>query len=439
MKLASKFALTVWAVASAAIIAGCGGGADPEPAPAPAPAAAQRAQPVEPGLVAQMQAKASPLRMAVNGVPSDADFFAFVQRQWPQFFHGASTEGQIATFHYRFFPDGAIYVAVSNGTAYVLGEITGWQLVAVAPVTVFSCQIYPGTCPTDKGSVYATLNQARDGGGFGALTIDGRVEAAAQAHADFLGSHYLIGEAVLSTLSPTGGAFAHWETAGFAGFTGATSSDRIKAAGFPPVYATEVVTSQYAIQPATEPDMVQCVSVFIASVFHRASLFDTAVTAVGIGHGPAARDANGNFGRFCVIDLAAEGATRTMPVGWSGVYPYPGQTVVATAMLAPEVPDPVPAYAVKGMPISLQVPSWYNLSVTSFAVTDAAGRPVDGTLLTRSQTIYLRTNEAYFVPNGALQKNTTYNVSFTGVATGTQVGQANFAVNRSWSFTTGSN
>lgn len=297
----------------------------------------------------------------------------------------------------------------------------------------------PATSTGPKAEIYDYVNQFRVNGGFGALTPDGRVEAAAQAHANYVTTNFYTGgvpDPILFTLTASGVPYAHVEEAARAGFTGVTQDDRLRAAGYQPTTSQEVSGSQYGATVGAEPNMKVCVDDLMGTVFHRAGLLDTALEAIGVGIGASVKDANGFLLRGCVLNLASQAAPRTLPAGWIGIIPYAGQTGIATKMAA-EVPDPTPAIAVEGYPVSLQVPSGYTLTVDVFTVGEAAGSQLQGTILTRAQNTLLRANEAYFVPNGALHTNTAYTVTFAGDAVPTQAGLSAFAVSKTWTFTTG--
>lgn len=297
----------------------------------------------------------------------------------------------------------------------------------------------PATQTGAKGEMYDYINQFRMNGGFGALAADGRLEAAAQAHADYLMTHFYkngVPDPILFTLNSAGIPHAHFEESTRAGFTGAVPNDRLRAAGYQPMTSLEVSASQFGASVGAEPSMKACVDTFMNTVFHRAGLLDTATDNIGIGIGAAVRDSNGFVLRNCVLNLASQSAPRTLPAQWIGVVPYASQTGVATKMLT-EVPDPAPTIAIEGYPVSLQIPSAYTLNVESFTLAESNGQQVSVVIVTRVQSILLRANEAYLVPNGALRANTTYTATFSGTAAPTVAGQTAWSVNKTWSFTTG--
>lgn len=297
----------------------------------------------------------------------------------------------------------------------------------------------PAAMTGPKAEIYGYVNQIRLNGGFGALTADGRVEAAAQAHADYTTTNFYtsgVPDPILHTPTSTGSPYAHVEESTWPGFTGVSPDDRLRAAGYQPLTSTEVSGSIYGTSVGAEPDIKSCVDGLIGTVFHRAALLDTSLDAFGLGVGNAVKDANGYLLRACVFNLASQSGARSLPTGWVGIVPYAGQTGVATKM-SNEVPDPTPSIAVEGYPVSLQVPSGYTVSVNLFTLRESAGPQLEGVVLTRTQTNYLRANEAYFVPNGALRTNTAYTATFTGNANSTQTGLSGFPVSETWTFTTG--
>ena len=97
-----------------------------------------------------------------------------------------------------------------------------------------------------------------------------------------------------------------------------------------------------------------------------------------------------------------------------------------------ENPDPVPSAPIKSGPISIQTASKQNLLVTSSVLRDASGLTVNSKVLTRADSTFLRTNEAYLVPIGSLVANSNYFVTFSGTSNAT-------LINKSWAFRTAVN
>ena len=287
---------------------------------------------------------------------------------------------------------------------------------------------------TAQRQMFDTLNQIRIGGGFSALEQDARLDQAAKAHADYGITNYYpdgVGSAQLSVVTPDGWFTAHTELLGVDGFTGARPANRVAMTGYQAVTTGEVISYKFGQKPGLEPDMSICLSLLLNSVFHRAALLDTSYLDIGIGISKPVTDKNGFILRQCVIDFAAKQAAPVLPQGWFGIYPFDAQTNAQLAM-GPERPDPIVSAPVKGGPISIQTASRQNLLVTSFVLRDASGLAVNSKVLTRTDSTFLRTNEAYLVPIRSLAANSSYFVTFSGTSNGT-------LINKSWTFRTAVN
>jgi uncharacterized protein YkwD len=234
------------------------------------------------------------------------------------------------------------------------------------------------------------------------------------------------------------GANGHVEVAGKPGFTGASVMDRLVAAGYPAISASEVIA--FGLEQGN-PNAT-AVDNLINTVYHRAAMMTQGFTVVGI----AGDDDNNPL----YIDF---GATKLQVNAgdYVGVYPANGQTGV---FLTHSLEAPNPFYqelemtqanmcAKTSSPISLTSEASTILSVTTFTVTEAGQTtPLDVRLITSStsaqDTSYLTPNAAFIVGKAPFKPNTTYNVRFVGKATGTATGATNgLAIDKSWSFTTG--
>lgn len=287
------------------------------------------------------------------------------------------------------------------------------------------------TAGSAQRAMFNSLNQVRLGGGFGALEQDLRLDQAASAHADYVITNYFpggIGVPSFSTIQPDGWITAHTETAGTTGFTGSRPVNRIIAAGYSPINSGENLDVIVGKNVGEEPDMTVCMSNLLNTVFHRAALLDTTYLNIGFGISKPTIAPNGFILRACVLDFGAKEIAPVLAQSWVGFYPFDGQTGVPVTMKS-EVPDPLPSAPIKGGPIGIQTASLQNLTVNNFTLRDASGQVVNAKVVTRADTTYMRTNEAYLVPIGSLIVNSTYFVTFTGTSNGT-------IVNKNWSFKT---
>lgn len=410
--------------AALAIVVGCGGGALVEPEPLRAAAARE----VSPKLPAS----------AVEVSPTA--LFEWAQRAYPQYFYGPSSDGSQTPYVYRHYQWPGTYLGVANGDVFLLGALTGHQILRVGPLSAFKCHLLPiNSCvPEWRSAVLARVNNARQAGGFPLASSSEALGAAAQAHAAYSIRHYYpnaIENPILATVQPNGWLTGHVEFVGDLGFTGELPVNRATAVGYSTSNAVgEVVGPIFSTLTYSEPDIPSCVDAQLNTVFHRAALLESELEHVGVGISDFAADANNYRLRVCVINTSVRRNASSVPREWTGIYPGAGQTGLPTRM-GPERPDAAPAVSVKGYPVSLQVRSGMTLTASSFSLTTATGATVPTILLTQRETSWLRPNEAYLVPIGALSANTSYVARFRGTASDAA---GVVPVDRSWAFTTGS-
>lgn len=152
-----------WAIVACALAllaSSCGGGGDGDMGTA----ANTASQP--------LLATPGPLRFAAgqplrSAPPFTApSLFDWAQQHFPQFFTGAGSDGVIGPFSYRFYAQTNTYLAVSSdGGVYVKGpQISGDQIVFIAPLALLSCTVTPGACPAVAigGSATGTVASAGD-------------------------------------------------------------------------------------------------------------------------------------------------------------------------------------------------------------------------------------------------------------------------------------
>ncbi|MDY7779542.1 CAP domain-containing protein [Burkholderia pseudomallei] len=224
-------------------------------------------------------------------------------------------------------------------------------------------------------------------------------------------------------------AIGHYETAGQAGYTGVSPSDRVNLH-----YKTSSVgevTAGFsgAFASSTEP-----IQALFDAPFHRAiMLFDS----VHAGPGDALTTDPTKLSTL-TVDFADDKPflADNQLVAW----PYNGMANVDTGWLANESPNPVAAYnngslvgAVVGYPVTLSGGDNAAFSNVSFTIADAAGNNVP-CVETDSSNNADATREAMCVPIARLAKSTTYTAKVSGTLTNTSLAATAFSV--SWTFTT---
>ncbi|WP_017772781.1 CAP domain-containing protein [Paraburkholderia kururiensis] len=224
-------------------------------------------------------------------------------------------------------------------------------------------------------------------------------------------------------------AIGHYETAGQAGYTGISPSDRVNQ-----FYATNSVGEITAGFTGAFSNSTEAIQALFDAPFHRAiTLFDSVYAGPGV-----ATTTNSSQLSTLTVDFADH--KPFIGEGQLVAWPYNGMAGVNTGWLANESPNPVAAYnngslvgAVVGYPATLSGGDNAAFSNVSFTIADAAGNNVP-CVETDSSNNVDATREAMCVPIARLAKNTTYTVKVSGTLTNTSLAATAFSV--SWTFTT---
>lgn len=280
----------------------------------------------------------------------------------------------------------------------------------------------PATYPA--GSVQATAfneyNAFRAMEGLGPVRQNANIDIAAKNHSAYVQINQ-------------SGADAHNEIAGKQGFTGASPSDRMTAAGYIGASGTEVI--------AFEGIQMTSVQTLLSTVFHRNAMMTQGLTDVGIAPGDDSGPTYIDAGYIKPQKNAGD---------YVGVFPFDKQTGVP---MTHHTESPNPFYkefemtqanvcAKTSYPISIATEASTVLNVTSFTVTpEGQSTPVDVRLMVRDSTDlnlqYLGANVAFIVGKAPFTPSTKYTVHFVGTATGTATGSAKgLAIDKTWTFTT---
>ncbi|MDO7907468.1 CAP domain-containing protein [Paenibacillus sp. JX-17] len=253
---------------------------------------------------------------------------------------------------------------------------------------------------TDQQEALRFLNAVRAQTGVPPVTLHPAITRAAVAHA----SYYNENKDEHSGLS------AHSETAGTPGFTGKTSIDRMKAAGW---------TSGgrgYAygeVMHFGQPDSSTAVQGWLDTAYHRKIILSPRYNEVGIGlvQGTA------------VIDLGGPGGASPISRGIS-VYPYDHQTNVPVGFYGRENPNPLDQYGVEysGYIISATAPT--GISSYQAVIRDETSTEVPFYDELDGDTLFL-------YPKSVLKGHHTYTVRLSW-----QTQNSDMQI-KTWSFTTG--
>lgn len=273
---------------------------------------------------------------------------------------------------------------------------------------------------------FAKLNAFRASQGLGPLNHSVLIDDAARKHAAYVAMNQ-------------SGADPHSEIVGKPGFTGATVTDRVKAAGYQATTATEVIA--FSLQ-FPNPD-TSAIDNLINGIYHRNAMMYQGMTDVGFSGENANNPLYGNIAAI----------KRQVNAGdYFGVFPANNQTGV---WLTHSLESPNPFYQEMEMsqanmctktssPISVASEASTTLSVTTFTVAEeGSDTAMDARLITKETSdqdkIYLPSNVAFLIGKTPFKANTKYIVRFVGKANGTATGTTGgLSIEKTWSFTTGS-
>ncbi len=190
------------------------------------------------------------------------------------------------------------------------------------------------------------LNAFRQKLGLEIALPDDRLDASAQAHADYL---------------DISGKISHQETPGARGFLAATPRDRARLKGFVKPLAEIVSTVHGKGSEAYQSGLVR----LMLQPYHRLPLFDAGPMSVGLGLGKG----------FMVMDLST-GKAKTPPPR-PVVFPFDGQEGVPPKVVINEIPDPLRLFPGTpnevGMPITVQYHGIKTLEFVGARLSNRSG------------------------------------------------------------------
>lgn len=249
----------------------------------------------------------------------------------------------------------------------------------------------------------AYLNYRRALVGLNPLTLDSKLQQAAQAHANYI---------VLNS------APGHYEVEGKQGFTGISPSDRTKAAGYSDPVGEGVSGAGFGVEVSIDS--------LIDAPYHR---FNEFAPAINGGHGIAIDDKTGHGAYVFNVGYSSQTPLKKNEVL---TYPINGQSNVKTDWFPQESPNPLPDIDPStrvGYPISIQSHS-ESLTIDKIELKDDNGGVVESRLITkRTDDNSDLKNYAFIIPLKPLSFATKYNVHATG-----QLG--NQPLDATWAFTT---
>lgn len=126
---------------------------------------AQQALPPPSGAQAAPPAlrKALGFRASAQRSPSASELFDWAERSYPQWFAPHSANRLLAPYTYRYYETTGNYLGVSGQDVYLLGPLSGGQLLHVGRLSDFGAQVYPRFTPATRSQAMRFLLQAQVG------------------------------------------------------------------------------------------------------------------------------------------------------------------------------------------------------------------------------------------------------------------------------------
>lgn len=261
----------------------------------------------------------------------------------------------------------------------------------------------PSTYTGEFAIAYNLINAERSRCGFGLLSQNAQLDAAASAHARYL--------ATSATAADTD---AHAEVAGRAGFTGVTVTERVTAAGYNVGTVTEV---------AAVGKGINAVRGLLSAPYHLAGLMRS-YRDIGIGMQASIYPELPYF--IANVGYQRVAAPQLLGSNDVSIYPCAGTTGVRPALYG-ETPNPVPGRDLQANPIGtsiyVRVRDGNTLVITNsgmLKVATGASIPMrTATMATNDPNKRLEINEGFVSPDVALEVNTDYQVTVNGTNSGT--------------------
>lgn len=291
----------------------------------------------------------------------------------------------------------------------------------VATVPAGSTQTTPTyAADTAKARIFGALNSYRTQCGFPAYQQNTVLDSAAQAHADYMVSNGVVSDS---------------ETAGAAGFTGATAQDRAQSKGWPSSLGAGTVNAgMWTTSTLTQAQYGQgLLDAWTVGVYHQVVIASNA-TLAGVGTGQ--RDLSGfpefkggivyAYGTASPANVTTSGNVLTFPCEGSTGVPYQGSA---------ESPTPPSTSGAWGTPVTVvgnPSDTVVLSAATVTAVTAGTVLPVKILTADTDPNRLVQRWQAVAYPLSPLTANTAYAVTLTGTVNGV-------AFSRSFTFTTGMN
>ncbi len=254
----------------------------------------------------------------------------------------------------------------------------------------------------------AWINFRRSQAGLQAVARDARLDRAAHAHAGYQQLNNLI---------------THDEDRMRMGFSGTTSADRLRAAGYP--LDTDARADGEVIAATAEADGFAAAEGLLGAIYHRYLMLEPRFDRAGAG------DSHRGGGYYWLnVNFVASHGSAGLASHRVAVWPVPDQLRVRTHVFSDqETPDPVAGRNAVGYPISVHANLGSQLQVDHFTLRERSGAAQRVVRLDASSDRDTPPSAAAIIPWARLRRATVYDVEFAGSTDGVPV-------ERRWSFTT---
>jgi len=103
-------------------------------------------------------ATASPQRAAANGTISATAFLDWAEGAFPAYFSTHVADSYLSPYTYRYYPSSGHYLGVADNAAYLMGPVSGGNVMSVGALSSFECLVDPTRCAQQAVSVPNDIN-----------------------------------------------------------------------------------------------------------------------------------------------------------------------------------------------------------------------------------------------------------------------------------------
>lgn len=266
--------------------------------------------------------------------------------------------------------------------------------------------------PQASGDVAADglvwLNYRRAQAGLPALARDARLDRAAAVHAAYQQLNNVI---------------SHDEVFSRPGYSGASATERLRAAGYP--LESDARADGEVIAATAAPDGFAAAEGLLGAIYHRNLMLEPRFDLAGAG---AAHRAGGYH--WLNLNFVASRTSAGLNAAGFIVWPMPDQQGVPTRVFSDqETPDPVDGRDAVGYPLSVHANLGALLEVQHFILREPGGAAVPALLLSHQSDRDTLPSAAAVIALTRLRSATRYEAEFAGTIDGVPVQQR-------WFFTT---